>query len=395
MITADILPQPPEQKKGMPTQKTKPSGRINQSLEAFRSYLGRCGLTIRREKNTSNGTCLILSECPMHPEHGHGTDTAIVYHADGAIGFECKHNGCSGYTWQDVRKHIDQAWTGSAEHVDMTPVLMEPSDLGGHCNLTDLGNAERLAQRHGQDIRYVRGDGDSGDFFIWDGSRWVRDCQGEVMRRARETTRSIYEEVASEENDGDRRQIRKHAVKSESERSLRAMVELVTSDPMVAISSKDLDTDPWLLNCQNGTIDLRTAEFRPALREDHCTKLAPVVYDPQAACPRWDQFMGEIMNSDPELVGYLQRLAGMWLTGEINEHVFPVFYGEGQNGKNTMLDAIQAIMGDYADTAPDTLISVRSAQTHPADKAKLWSKRLIIASETDEGDKLRVLISDD
>jgi len=80
---------------------------IAASPETLRDYLEAHGVTIRELKPGKNGsTTLILSGCPMNPDHGHGTDTAVIWRPNG-IGFSCKHDGCAGYKWSDVRAKID------------------------------------------------------------------------------------------------------------------------------------------------------------------------------------------------------------------------------------------------------------------------------------------------
>ncbi|MDR2184040.1 MAG: hypothetical protein LBO80_00005 [Treponema sp.] len=62
------------------------------------------------------------------------------------------------------------------------------------------------------------------------------------------------------------------------------------------VTSDNLDTNPWLLNVRNGTLDVTTGEFRAHRQEDMITKIARVDYDPQAECPAWKQFIREIRN---------------------------------------------------------------------------------------------------
>jgi len=87
-----------------------------------------------------------------------------------------------------------------------------------------------------------------------------------------------------------RREAVKHALKSESARSLHAMVELARSEPEIRVDVAKFDGQPHLLNVQNGTIDLRAGELLPHSREDMLTKIVPVSYDPQAKCPQWHTF---------------------------------------------------------------------------------------------------------
>lgn len=151
-----------------------------------------------------------------------------------------------------------------------------------------------------------------------------------------------------------------------------------------------LDTDPWLLNVINGTVNLRTGKLHESRREDMITMQANVMYDPDATCPRWLKFIDEIMASDIDLVRYLQQIVGICLTGDITEQILPIFYGQGRNGKSTFLDTVTGLMGDYAGKAAPGLLTVKKQQEHSTEIADLAGRRLVVASETEEGKRLRV-----
>jgi putative DNA primase/helicase len=88
----------------------------------------------------------------------------------------------------------------------------------------------------------------------------------------------------------------KWALKSEATPRMQAMIEQAHSEPGIAITHTQLDADPWLLNCVNGTVDLRTGTLRRPRRGDLLTKQTPVRYDPQARCPLWHAFLWRIMD---------------------------------------------------------------------------------------------------
>jgi hypothetical protein len=200
----------------------------------------------------------------------------------------------------------------------------------GH--LTDWGNAQRLVEEHGRDLRFCHV---WQKWLVWDGARWQIDQTGEAVRRAKQTVARLFKEAANrvsrlqEELDGlkekdSRREVleaelgeaeavKKHAKKSESTARLQAMLVSAQSEPGVPVNPDDLDTDPWLLNVQNGTIDLRTGELRLHRREDLITKLAPVEYDRAADCPVWKGFLGKIMGGNEELIAFLVN--GRFKTG--------------------------------------------------------------------------------
>jgi len=232
-------------------------------------------------------------------------------------------------------------------------------------HLTDYGNAERLVAAHGQDLRYCGALG----WLAWDGTRWARDETREAIRRAKRTIRALYAEAAKLADDR-RKALVEHALRSEKHARLQAMVASAESEPGIAARFADFDAAPWLLNVRNGTLDLRTGQLRAHRREDLLTKLAPVAYDPDATCPRWDAFLARVQ-PDPEVRAFLDRLAGYALTGVIREHVLPIHYGSGRNGKGTWTDTLLAVLGDYAKQIPTELLMVRQGEAHPTERATL------------------------
>jgi putative DNA primase/helicase len=168
---------------------------------------------------------------------------------------------------------------------------------------------------------------------------------------------------------------------------VKAMLSMATPMPGVALAYEDLDADPWLLNVANGTLDLRTGELRPHRREDLCSKLAPVAFDPTATCPRWTTFIYDIMQGNEALVGFLQRMVGVALSGDVSEQHLFFLYGLGANGKGTFVTTVQALMGDYARQAAPNLLLERNS-SHPTELADLFRARLVASVEVDKGRKL-------
>jgi P4 family phage/plasmid primase-like protien len=249
-------------------------------------------------------------------------------------------------------------------------------------NLTDLGNAERFAARHGEGVRYCY---PWRKWLVWTGARWRRDDAGRVHQLAKETVRAIYREASDAKDEDRRKALAKHASASESETRIRAMVELSKSER--PISPDELDADPWLLNTKNGTIDLRTGELREHRREDLITKLAPVEYDPDAAAPALEAFLERVLPGE-ELRGFVQRAAGYSATGDTSEQCMFIHHGPGANGKSTFQEAVSAALGDYAMRTPTETLLVKRAGGVPNDVARLKGARFVTASETEEGRRL-------
>lgn len=251
-------------------------------------------------------------------------------------------------------------------------------------HLTDLGNAERLVAHHGNDIRFCPQRG----WLVWDGARWAPDETGAIFRLAEETVRSIYAEAATETDSDKRKAIGSWAKASESDGRIQAMVRLAQYAAGMAVLAKELDTDPWILNCTNGTIDLRTGELRPARREDLVSKTTGVRYDPQSVCPKFLEFLMEIMNGKAGLIEYLQRAMGYGLTGVTVEQVLHLLYGTGANGKTTLLETLRAAMGDYALQADAHAFLVHRNERISNDMARLAGARLVSAVEVERGCQL-------
>jgi putative DNA primase/helicase len=252
-------------------------------------------------------------------------------------------------------------------------------------NLTDLGNAERLLETAGSDLRYVH---TWKRWLIWDGIRWAVDDNGEIERRAVSAIREIYVAAAAIEDAKTRKALVDHARRSEAAGRIRAMISLAANMSGVSVAVNALDANPWLLNCLNGTIDLRTGELREHRCEDLITKLAPVDYDPSATCPVFDRFLGRIMGDNRALIHFVQKAIGYSLTGSTTEQVLFLLYGSGANGKSTLLEALRAMFGDYGRQTDFTTFLQRSGDSVRNDLARLAGSRFVSAVEVEEGRRL-------
>ena len=255
--------------------------------------------------------------------------------------------------------------------------------LGGYA-FTDLGNAERLQARHGDDLLYCAR---RGEWLVWDGRRWLADDSREVDRRAIDTVRALYAEAAQQQDSGRRAALAGWAIKCEADHKRGAMLH--TAGALLPTRPDDLDRDPWLLTCLNGTLDLTTGELLPHQRGDRITKLAPVDYDPTAKAPSWAAFLDRIMAGNAGLITFLQRAIGYSLTGDTREQVLLILHGTGANGKSTLLETLTALLGEYATKTPtETLLLKKMAGGIPADVARLRGARLVTAVEAEEGQRL-------
>ena len=169
---------------------------------------------------------------------------------------------------------------------------------------------------------------------------------------------------------------------------IRAMVELARTESGIPVAVSKLDSDPWILNALNGTIDLRTGDLSPHDPEQLITKLLPADYDPVAYSPIWAQFLDSVFKSDSEVKRFVQRAVGYSLTASTREQVMFVAYGDGSNGKSTFLETVRELLADYGQQAPTEMLLDRRDAGIPNDIARLRGVRFVSAVETSEGKRL-------
>jgi putative DNA primase/helicase len=281
--------------------------------------------------------------------------------------------------WQTTLRHQDPELTTAVE--GRLARAGDPAEI----KCTDFGNAERLVLRYGHDLRYCY---PWRSWLWWDGRRWQRDQTGEVVRRAKATVQGIYAEAAETQDRERREALAKWAVRSEGDQRLKAMIEQAKSEPGIPVVPDALDADPWLLNCLDGTVDLRTATLRPPRQADLITKLAPVHFDREARCPIWERFVAEVLQGKADLIAFVRRAMGYSLTGDTRERVLFICHGAGRNGKSTLLEVIAELLGDYALRTPTETFMVKYHGQVPNDVAQLPGRRFVHASESDEGKRL-------
>jgi putative DNA primase/helicase len=245
---------------------------------------------------------------------------------------------------------------------------------------TDTGNAERFAVQQRDRARYV---GAWRQWLIWDGKRWRPDDTCTIDLLAKETARSIDDEVARETDDEERKKLRTHAAKTESRFGRESMVALARAE--LAISHEELDRDPWLFNVNNGTIDLRTGKLHPHRREDMITRVADITYDASATCPTFVAFITKALKNDPELINYVQKAVGYSLTGNVHEKCFFFMHGPTDTGKTTFGEILLKICGPYAKVTGPDLLMARDQEQHLTWIADLQGARLAICQEVAEG----------
>jgi len=250
---------------------------------------------------------------------------------------------------------------------------------------TDSGNAERFALVFADDFRYCA---PSHSWLAWTGTHWGVDRTGRVPQAAKQIARKLYAEASSIEDRTERAACAGWARRTENHAALKALATLAQAEPPFPILPEAFDVDPWLLNCQNGTVDLQTGELRPHRRLDFITRLAPVNYDASARSEIWERFLSESTGGDLELLDFLTRATGYSISGSTREEKLFLVLGPGGTGKSTFIEGVRACLGDYSKVADfEAFIQKRDAGIRN-DLAALAGRRLVVSIEVEEGRRL-------
>ena len=149
----------------------------------------------------------------------------------------------------------------------------------------------------------------------------------------------------------------------------------------------DWDADGWLLNVQNGTIDLHTGKLRNHDPKDRLTKIADVTYDDALDLGHWKNHIERFL-PNANIRRYVQRHLGRSLVGGHLSEELPIWYGGGGRAKSTTAKCEQKLLGGYCMTAPPNLLMATKYERHPTELADLYGARLIFSIEVEDGKKL-------
>jgi putative DNA primase/helicase len=258
-------------------------------------------------------------------------------------------------------------------------------------NLTDAGNSLRFTQDHVDNLMYVEGPG----WHIWDERRWRKD-ESAAWRAAKESARRIRHEAAAIQDKELSKKVWAWAHQSESRGKLDAMRRLAekgeTHGDSLRVAMAELEKHPNLLNCANGTVDLRNGRLLKHNKKHYLTHLVDIEYAPKKRSPRWERFVREVFSDDDELVAYVQRAVGYCATAENTEKCFFIATGTGDNGKTVFRETITSVLGEFARAAlAGTFVTSKfSRGSTDYDLARLVSARLVSVAETARGDRLAI-----
>jgi putative DNA primase/helicase len=246
---------------------------------------------------------------------------------------------------------------------------------------TELGYAHRLVCIYGDRLRYVP---QWRRWLVWDGRKWEHDATGQAQRWMKSIARRMTAAAIAIEDKETRKACERIARRGESSHAVAGALTLASTEEGVAVTPDDLDADPFLLNCANGTLDLRTGYLYDHDPADLLTKMTGAAYRPDAAGPEFTKFL-EHVQPEQGMREYLARLTGHSIEGRQVTHILPIHHGAGANGKSTYFTAVMAALGDYAAPADPELLTARTFDAHPTGTADLFGLRLAILHESDRG----------
>ena len=311
----------------------------------------------------------------------------------GAISIRNTVNTCAAvYVPVNAQDIVDEKFTNldpdskSPEfQPDITKLTLSLDEMAPHTNprygRDEIGMGNMFADFFKPIARY---NSERGIWYVYDGTVWQPDTENlKVAELAKLLADKLYVfALTITEEDARKRfidRVRKLQLRKHRETMLK------DAKSVFPLSMRSFDQDIYLFNCKNGTLDLRTMEFREHRPEDYLTKVSPVNYDPKADCPRWHTFMDEIMQGDKARADYLQKAIGYALTGDTKMECLFILYGPtSRNGKGTTMESILRIMGEYGKNADPTMLQAKfNAQSNgPTEEiARLAGARFVNISE--------------
>ena len=299
---------------------------------------------------------------------------------------------------------------------DFAAISLKPPDY------SDLGQAKVLVRECGDELCYT----EATDYLCYDGKHWEESRQKAIgcaegfldaqLADAEDLMDSAIQELLDlgekKDNIIPAKKYTDRLVASGNEKMIDAAKKLITAirykefvmqrrdmryiksamdaaKPMVQLKISDLDKDEFLLNTPDATYDLRKgfSGARPQEPEDHITKITAVSPSEKGKA-LWLDALNTFFCNDAELISYVQKIVGLAAIGKVYQEAIIIAYGDGRNGKSTFWNTISRVFGSYAGNMSADTLTVGCKRNVKPEMAELKGKRLVIASELEEGMRL-------
>lgn len=311
----------------------------------------------------------------------------------GAISIRNTVNTCvSVYIPVNAQDIVDEEFTrldeDEAFQPDLSKITATLEEMVPHTNprygRDEIGMGNAFADYFKSIARY---NSERGIWYVYDGTVWRADSENlRVAELAKLLADKLYVFALTITEEDARKRFIDRVRKLQLRRNRDTMVKDAKS--VYPLSMKNFDRDIYLFNMANGTLDLRTGEFRDHRPEDYLTKVSPVEYDPDAKCDRFVRFMDEVMMGDKDTIRYTQKALGYALSGDTRMECFFILYGAtSRNGKGTLMESFLRLMGDYGRNADPVMLAMKfNAQSNgPTEElARLAGSRFVNISEPEK-----------
>ena len=311
----------------------------------------------------------------------------------GAISIRNTVNTCAAvYVPVNAQDIVDEEFTKLDEdesfQPDLSKITATLEEMAPHTNprygRDEIGMGNAFADYFKSIARY---NSERGIWYVYDGTIWRADSENlRVAELAKLLADKLYVFALTITEEDARKRFIDRVRKLQLRRNRDTMVKDAKS--VYPLSMKNFDRDIYLFNMANGTLDLRTGDFREHRPEDYLTKVSPVEYDPDAKCDRFVRFMDEVMMGDKDTIRYTQKALGYALSGDTRMECFFILYGAtSRNGKGTLMESFLRLMGDYGRNADPVMLAMKfNAQSNgPTEElARLAGSRFVNISEPEK-----------
>lgn len=392
------------------------------------AYLTHYGIEIVKTIQHGTSTLYGLKACVFDESHANN-DAAIGQDEQGKLFYQCFHDSCKGDParhWRDAKQRISGTdslapfitggainWAdrrnGSRQAEDETiPGSLSSDDILQALEANEDGDARLFVTLHRDRFVY---DHSAARWYLWNTHYWQEDLVDEVTRGVdtvieiygQEVKRQAWERLKCEKS-GRTEEAENHEKSVEAlykrirllqtvARRMNVLTLARAGHDRLSITGLEWDRDPWLLPCLNGVIDLHTGELKAGCPGDLIKTVVPTLWQGfDTPAPTWEKFLDMVLDERDDLIEFVQRSLGYSITGLATLHTLLILWGIGRNGKGTLVEVLNHVLGPLAGPVESEMILAQRGQRQSggptSDIMALRGKRLVWASETSEGRRL-------
>lgn len=279
------------------------------------------------------------------------------------------------------------------DRMTAAPVAVKQGGSGADDRYTEMGNARRLYDRLGHNLIFIP---ELQVWYRWQHGHWAEYPVEAIRRTAQQVVTDMPHEIPDDMSGAQVVDYMAWCIKSQTKHMIDAMISLLSGVPgsNMIVPGAMLDSNAHLLGVRNGALDLTTGELREAARDDLITHVTACDYDAGALCPLFEKVVSDAFYGDEAMIEWFQRVLGYSLLGNPKEQFFVIPYGNGSNGKSTILNAVRDVLGAYATSTPYTTFLTdgrgQASASGPTEHLlRLKGKRFVYMSEPESGLQIR------